>query len=191
MTRQRANSDSAGDRLLERYADDSMGLPVVLINSAIESSFDDEKGVIVPNLKGLEAALALARITIPDKLRGQEIRFVRKAIGIKAVDLASFLDVAPETISRWENAREVISMNAERILRVRVLFALKDCAPGVFATVDDLLDMKISPVRASPEPITLVFERLPMLTESGRQQVWSFQGVEETETERTATIQVA
>lgn len=167
------------DRKIERYADESMGLPVVLIDSAIASSLDDEEGVIIPDIKGLEAAIAVARVTIPDKLRGEEIRFMRKAIGLKAVELASFLDVVPETLSRWENGREVITANPERIFRLRVLRALKDKARGVPAKVDDILDMEFVAVRASPQPITLVFERMVTFVDDLRQWVWAFQGVKE------------
>ena len=39
---------------------------------------------------------------------GASFRFMRKALGMKAIDIAQALNVAPETISRWENdQREV------------------------------------------------------------------------------------
>jgi putative zinc finger/helix-turn-helix YgiT family protein len=34
---------------------------------------------------------------------GEVFRFMRKAIGMRAADLADLLGVAPETVSRWEN----------------------------------------------------------------------------------------
>ena len=33
----------------------------------------------------------------------REFRFVRKAAGLEAIDVANLLDVKPETISRWES----------------------------------------------------------------------------------------
>lgn len=177
--RKNTKSQARRERKIKRFVDDSMGLPVVLIDSVIESSFDGEKGIVVPNLKGLEAAMAVARVTIPDKLSGREISFLRKAIGLKAVELASFLDMVPETLSRWENGREAITTNPERILRMRVLRALKDKAPGVSARVDDVLEMKLLAVRASLMPITLIFERIVMLVEDTPQSAWVFQGVEQ------------
>ena len=39
---------------------------------------------------------------------GRAFQFMRRALGMRAVDLAELLDVAPETISRWEaGARDV------------------------------------------------------------------------------------
>jgi len=167
--------NAAADTIIERYNDNSMGMPVLLLNSAIQSSFEGEEGVIVPDLKGLEAAMAIARAARPEKLTGQEIRFLRKAMGQKAIELASFLDVAPETLSRWENDREVISTNPERIFRLRVLRSLKARAKGVDAKLDDVLDLKITPVRTSLEPVKLIFERKTL--KPGGREVWTLKGV--------------
>jgi putative zinc finger/helix-turn-helix YgiT family protein len=35
----------------------------------------------------------------------QELKFMRKAAGIRAADLANWLDVTPETISHWETGK--------------------------------------------------------------------------------------
>ena len=45
----------------------------------------------------------------------QELKFMRKAAGIRAADLASWLDVTPETISHWEtgkHAPDVVTRSA-------------------------------------------------------------------------------
>lgn len=52
--------------------------------------------------------MAAARAMLPHRLSGREIRFLRKPIGEKAVSLAKHLDVAPETLSRWENGHEAV-----------------------------------------------------------------------------------
>jgi len=36
---------------------------------------------------------------------GEEIRFMRKAAGLRAVDLAELLDVSPEAVSHWETGK--------------------------------------------------------------------------------------
>lgn len=43
---------------------------------------------------------------------GAAIRFMRKALGLRAVDLAELLAVEPETISRWENDERQIEARA-------------------------------------------------------------------------------
>jgi transcriptional regulator with XRE-family HTH domain len=42
---------------------------------------------------------------------------MRKALGLKAADLATLLDLTPETISRWENGRGSIDVGALAVLR--------------------------------------------------------------------------
>ena len=39
---------------------------------------------------------------------GETFRFMRKALGMKATELAEVMNVAPETISRWENAQREV-----------------------------------------------------------------------------------
>lgn len=36
---------------------------------------------------------------------GETFRFMRKALGLRAVDVAEMLDVTPETVSRWETGK--------------------------------------------------------------------------------------
>jgi putative zinc finger/helix-turn-helix YgiT family protein len=43
---------------------------------------------------------------------GETFRFMRKALGVRAVDLAELLDVTPETISRWETGKLAMARTA-------------------------------------------------------------------------------
>jgi DNA-binding transcriptional regulator YiaG len=59
------------------------------------------------SLRRFEVAVAL---TLAERgmVSGRAFQFMRRALGMRAVDLAELLDVAPETISRWEaGARDV------------------------------------------------------------------------------------
>jgi DNA-binding transcriptional regulator YiaG len=166
------------------------GIPLVLIESAFRATHDGESGTVVPDPEGLEAAAAIARIMEPLKLHGPEIRFLRRALRMKATELAKFLDIRPETFSRWEHGREPISTNAERILRLRVLHSLRARARFVRANDDAILEMKFISVRNSLEPIALTFKRLPAATESGDcEEAWIYRGIERRD-EQTRETQV-
>lgn len=192
MDKERSLPSERDGSVIPNYVDRAMGIPVVLKDSVRKAQFEGEQGILVPDLKGLEAAMAVARAMIDHKLNGHEIRFLRKALELKAVDLAEHLDVTPETLSRWENGKDAISTNAERLLRLRVVRALREKAPGVPATLDDVLDMKFLSVRVVSEPATMMFKRLLVLGENKRteQHVWCFRGViadhQEAETKRIA-----
>jgi DNA-binding transcriptional regulator YiaG len=47
--------------------------------------------------------------------------FMRRAMGVRAVDLAKLLDVTPETVSRWEHGRQPIDRGAAALLLAMVV----------------------------------------------------------------------
>jgi DNA-binding transcriptional regulator YiaG len=53
---------------------------------------------------------------------GDEIRFARKSLGFTQARLARWLDVAPETVSRWETGSETMS----RVSRLALLAVARD-----------------------------------------------------------------
>ncbi|MGZ5967372.1 MAG: type II TA system antitoxin MqsA family protein [Polyangiales bacterium] len=52
---------------------------------------------------------------------GDGFRFMRKAIGLQASELAELLDVTRETVSRWENEKQDLERRAVAILSSLVL----------------------------------------------------------------------
>lgn len=190
MVHKTEGASGEGGRVLPRFLDTLMGIRILLINSAFEAVQDGEAAPVVPDINGLEAAAAVARATIPAKLSGKEIRAMRKALGLRAAALAEFLDVTPETLSRWENGKEAVSNNAERILRLRVVHGLRTKAPGVKAASDTILDLKISPFRTSMEPTTLQFERVEVVENGDFKKVWRYLGTVE-QGEKHLRVEVA
>lgn len=51
--------------------------------------------------------------------------FMRRALGLKAVELAEWLDVTHETVSRWEHGRQPVERRAAAILSAMVLDRLE------------------------------------------------------------------
>jgi len=169
------------EHVLPVYEDRLAGIPAILINSAIEATTDGVTGVIVPDPEGLQIAVAVARVTVPMKLTGPEIRVLRKTMGIQARELAGHLDVTPETLSRWENGREQIATNPERLLRIRVFQCLRYKAPGVVAKTEDILNMKIVHLRLANRPLVLKFERVRVVRDGGLESAWGYLGLDEEE----------
>jgi putative transcriptional regulator len=56
--------------------------------------------------------------TRPGPLRGVEIRFLRKHIGLSSKDLAEQMGVDPATISRWQADKQKMSASHDRMLRL-------------------------------------------------------------------------
>jgi putative zinc finger/helix-turn-helix YgiT family protein len=74
----------------------------------------------VPALKEFERAAAreLAR---HGPAVGETFRFMRKALGMRGVDMAELLDVPPETLSRWETGKLAMARTAWLTLSSLVL----------------------------------------------------------------------
>lgn len=51
----------------------------------------------------------------------EAFRYMRKAIGLKAVEVAELMSVTPETVSRWENGERQPEPRAVRLLGALVL----------------------------------------------------------------------
>ena len=139
------------------------GMHVELID-VVQTLVCDKCGTVlrtdIPDMPGLIAAVSVGRAKERIKLTGQEIRFLRKAVGLTAKELARDLDVSEETVSRWENGHLAIGNSVERILRWKVCNALQERAPAIEWDDDEILTrMEIIPV--STEPLVMAFNRGP------------------------------
>ena len=75
------------------------------------------------------AALEAVRAGLRD---GPTLNWARRALGLRAVDLAELLDVAPETVSRWENGHR----SADRSVWNTLADLLANAVEGNTATLD-------------------------------------------------------
>lgn len=107
----------------ENYAYQEVGLKsVVLLNIVV---YHCKCGAIVPEIPYagiLHHCIAMSVLEKKALLSGEEIRFIRKAAGFSATELAHVLGMEKETVSRWENEKQGIGKDADRLLRA-VCFA--------------------------------------------------------------------
>jgi putative zinc finger/helix-turn-helix YgiT family protein len=106
------------------YRDKMCGLPGVTL-LGIEMRYCPKCGeeeVLIPRLQGLHKALAQAVVRKAGRLSAAEVRFLRKHLGWSGSDFAKRIGVSPETVSRWENGREAIGPQADRLLRLMVVY---------------------------------------------------------------------
>jgi len=81
-------------------------------------------GAIVPeiqNVDALHSAIALNLLKKNGVLVAEEIRFLRSMADYSATHLAKVMGVAKQTLSRWENAKAVIGIESDRLLRFACL----------------------------------------------------------------------
>lgn len=113
-------------RVVPAYQVDTLGAPfrVTLVDS-VEIRFDETGKQLthIPDFVGMIHAAVRCRAAHPRKLNGSDIAFFRKALGIKARNLAEYLDVSPEYLSRCEAGAKVLSSATEKMLRLFVFVA--------------------------------------------------------------------
>ena len=107
----------------ENFRHQALGLSRVTL-VGVEVSRCSECGdyeVAIPRLEELHRVLARTVATKSARLVAEEIRFLRKHLGWSGVDFAEHFDVTPQTVSRWENGKQEMSVVAERLLRLCAL----------------------------------------------------------------------
>ena len=76
-------------------------------------------------------------------IRGEALRYARKAAGLRQVDLARLLDIAPETISRYETSNDAVPRAVQ--VAMHGLLLLRES--GV--SLQSLIDAATKPVGAT------------------------------------------
>ena len=106
----------------ENYRYDGAGLPgVTLVDVAVsrcQACGDDN--VELKHPQALHHAIAARVIRKPGRLSREEVRFLRAILELSGVDLARVMGASPVSISRWENGRAPIGVQADKLLRMLV-----------------------------------------------------------------------
>jgi putative transcriptional regulator len=132
---------------LENYSYKASGLPVTLHNVEVRRCKQcGEHEVVIPRIDELHKTIAHALVAKRARLAGPEIRFLRTHLGWSGADFAKHMGVKAETVSRWENDRDVMSPLADRLLRLMVLTK----QPVTDYSLDDLIG-----VDSAPKPVKI------------------------------------
>lgn len=139
---------------LSQFSDGSLlGIDGVVLHDAVIETrcalCGEVADLVIPDLSGLMAAIAVARVARPRKLAGGEIRFLRKVAEWSAKELAQRLGVRGETVSRWETGAEPIGLPSEKYLRVLIGERLHGRAPGVKCDLDFLSKLEIAALHSA------------------------------------------
>ena len=164
--------------LLPEYRDAAIGLPLVLRNAAIRHHCPEcgMEGVEIPDMEGLEAAAALARLLLPVALSGPDLRFLRKACSLTGKAFAAELGVDASTLSRWEHATtpdQGAGRQSEILIRDVVANLLHTRAPAITIPPGTFARMTIIPAPTGPRPeITMERVRLKDTTTQRKSDAW-------------------
>jgi len=134
-------------RVLPEYdATVHVGLRTVICDAVIERvDADGETTIEVAKPEELRAAAAVLRCLTPIRLRGSEMKAIRKILGLTLAEMAKRMDdrTAPETVSRWESEAQPMGGYAEKMLRLLICEELKEKAPGIAYNAKMISDLRV------------------------------------------------
>ena len=107
----------------------------------------------LPQVNHLHQRIAEDLIGKQSPLTGEEFRFLRKAMGVSAKDLARLLGVTTVTISRWENNKEKVGAQSDRLLRCLSLTKSKGLPASKVAKILEEIMCGIVGRKPKTEPI--------------------------------------
>lgn len=113
---------------LARHTTNDFGIPITVYETAIA---DSDGSVYVPHPKLLQLAAAVYRCTLPQRLNGKEMKFIRKAMGVSSVQWGKEIHANNSTLSRWEADKQPISASSEKLLRLTAVASMYTDAPGI------------------------------------------------------------
>lgn len=108
---------------------DGLGFLIHLVNPPL-ITLPDGTEIPAPNMRTLQRAVFLLLIEKPARLTGAEVRFVRKYLRLKQVELASLLHLSNHSaVSQWETREDEpagMDYNTEILLRLRMSAAVSE-----------------------------------------------------------------
>ncbi|MGA9883750.1 MAG: hypothetical protein WBQ34_08535 [Candidatus Acidiferrales bacterium] len=115
---------------------DEIGAPILLKNVRIsECTACGMREPILRDKKRLMDAIAFAVASQPWKLRGSDVRFLRKFLGMTGLAFGKLVQVEPETLSRWEHDQQDIGKNSDRLIR----FVVLGKSPGLRKNMEEFM----------------------------------------------------
>lgn len=85
-----------------------------------------EQYVEIPRINELHLLIGKHIVCKKELLSGEEVRFLRKELGMKSKDMAAALSMEPETYSRWENSKQDIAACHDKALRMMYVMSASE-----------------------------------------------------------------
>lgn len=112
---------------VDRYKYVESGLSNVYLSGiAVYSCSCGEEILHLPSVEGLHWLIVEKLLKKPSQLRGEELRFIRKYVGLKATDLAKMLSVDPSTVSKWETDESKIGPANDKLFRLSLTLYMSE-----------------------------------------------------------------
>ncbi len=141
------NCGTAVTPALRNYRDRESGLPNVVLQG-VEVADCPKCGnsdVMIPRLAKVHRAIAQALVNSPARLTGEQLRFLRKHLGLSGDQMGSYLHTDRTKISKWENGVDRIGPTMDRLIRLVAATLDSELLPGASAVAEHLPQISDKP----------------------------------------------
>ncbi len=123
---------------IHRY--DESGLSNVVLQSVgiADCPKCGNSDVIIPHVIKIHQAIAAALANSPARLAGDQLRFLRKHLGMSGDELGGYLHTDKTKISKWERGEDRIGPANDRLIRLLAAALDKEMRPAVSAIAEHL-----------------------------------------------------
>jgi putative zinc finger/helix-turn-helix YgiT family protein len=94
--------------------------------------------VIIPRMAKIHRAIAQALANSPARLTGEQLRFLRKHLGLSGEQFGGYLHTDRTKISKWERGEDRIGPATDRLVRLLAAALDSELRPGVSAVAEHL-----------------------------------------------------
>lgn len=115
---------------------------------------------VIPRVNDLMRALALAVLSKPYRLRGEDLRYLRKYLGMTSDEFARLIHIDKTNLSKWENNHDRIGPQSDRLIRMMAVAlgeGLRDQLDEVIESFPKIQQAR-SNVRIDLDPVTLSYQ---------------------------------
>lgn len=161
--------------ILPEHTENVGGITVVLKNTVHVRRCEEcgEEMSMVPDMRGLVRAVALCRALTPIKLGTEDIKLFRRALNVSQREFADLMEIAPETVSRWEaEGGTGVGGYSEKLVRHNVCAMLKELDPMVEYDPAAITRMRLRRLPEGENLPPMEVERVLVRVEGGREMVW-------------------
>jgi putative zinc finger/helix-turn-helix YgiT family protein len=121
-----------------RYAESGLSNVVLQGIEVADSPKCGTSDVIIPRMAKIHRAIAQALANSPARLTGEQLRFLRKHLGLSGEQLGRYLHTDRTKISKWENGEDKIGPANDRLVRLLAAALDSELRPGVSAVAEHL-----------------------------------------------------
>lgn len=95
-----------------------IGLNVILLDCVVKLHDEGEKHIQIPNVKSLSYVVVMSRCLEKRELFNEEIRNIRKIVGLSVVEIAGLMNICMGTFKKWERGKCRMGYFAEKYLEL-------------------------------------------------------------------------